>query len=97
MQAAMASAHLAAGRYEEALSWAMMATRVRPDHLYGLCLAAASGALAGRIEEARKAVTKLRQIDPGLRLSNLKDVISYLRPQDFAKWAEGLRKAGLPE
>jgi TolB-like protein/Tfp pilus assembly protein PilF len=97
MQAAMASAHLAAGRYDEASSWAEMGTRVRPDHLYGLCLAAASGALAGRIEEARKAMANLRQVDPDLRLSNLKDVISYLRPREFAKWAEGLREAGLPE
>jgi F420-0:gamma-glutamyl ligase len=33
----------------------------------------------------------------GLRLSNLKDVISYLRPKDFDRRSEGLRKAGLPE
>jgi hypothetical protein len=42
-------------------------------------------------------MVRLRRIDPGLRISNLNDVISYLRAEDFAKWAEGLRKAGLPE
>jgi TolB-like protein/class 3 adenylate cyclase/tetratricopeptide (TPR) repeat protein len=97
MRAAMASAHLAAGRYDEALSWAEMATRVKPDSLLAACLAAASGALAGRSETARKAMILVRQIDPQLRLSNLKELISYLRPPEFARWADGLRKAGLPE
>jgi tetratricopeptide (TPR) repeat protein len=97
MQSAMASAHLAAGRYAEALSWAEMSARVKPDYLLAACIAAASGALEGRIEEARKTVAKLRQIDPEMRISNLKSVVSYLRPHDFTKWVEGLRKAGLPE
>ena len=39
----------------------------------------------------------LRQLDPALRVSNLKDWIPLRRPEDFAKWADGLRKAGLPE
>jgi hypothetical protein len=39
----------------------------------------------------------VRQNDPQLRVANLKEVISYLQPADFAKWQEGLRLAGLPE
>jgi hypothetical protein len=39
----------------------------------------------------------VRQIDPQLRLSNLKEVISYLQPAVFVRWEEGLRLAGLPE
>jgi hypothetical protein len=35
-------------------------------------VATASHALAGRLEEARQAMSRLRQIDPALRLSNLK-------------------------
>jgi TolB-like protein/DNA-binding SARP family transcriptional activator/Tfp pilus assembly protein PilF len=97
LRAAMASAHLAAGRYVDALSWAKMATQLKPNYLLAACIAGASGALAGRIEEARKAVASLRQIDPDLRISNLNSVISYLRPQELTKWVEGLRKAGLPE
>ena len=42
-------------------------------------------------------MTILLRLDPDLRISNLKSVISYLRPHDFAKWVDGLRKAGLPE
>ena len=97
MQSAMASAHLAAGRYAEALSWAEKSSRVKPDYLLAACIVAASRALAGRIEDARHAVATLRRLDPELRLSNLQSVVSYLRAPDFAKWVDGLRKAGLPE
>jgi len=58
---------------------------------------AASGALAGRLSEAKKAMTRLRQLDPALRLSNLTDLGPCRRPEDFARWVDGLRKAGLPE
>ena len=42
-------------------------------------------------------LARLLGLDPDLRLSNLKGVISYLRAHDFAKWVDGLRKAGLRE
>jgi hypothetical protein len=74
-----------------------MAVRGKPDLLLSSCLAAASAALAGRSAEMQKAMTRLRGIDPDLRISNFRDVISYLRSEDYAKWAEGLRMAGLPE
>jgi adenylate cyclase len=96
-QTAMASAHFAAGNYEEALSWAEMAIRLKPNYLLANCVAAASGALSGRTAAARKALVLVRRYDPQLRLSNLKRLLSDLRPAEFAKWAEGLRKAGLPE
>jgi TolB-like protein len=97
MLAAMASAHLSTGRYAEALSWAEKASRLRPDYLLAACIIAVSRALAGRIEEARNAVATLLRVDPELRISNLKGVVSYLQDIDFAKWVDGLRKAGLPE
>jgi TolB-like protein len=59
-QTAMASAHLAAGRYDEALSWAEMATRLKPNYLLANCVAAASAALSGRSEAARKAMALVR-------------------------------------
>jgi hypothetical protein len=38
----------------------------------------------------------MRELDPSLRVSNLGEVFP-LRPDDLAKFAEGLRKAGLPD
>jgi TolB-like protein len=97
MHAATASAHFFVGRYTEALSWAEMAARAQPNHLIAACIVAASGALAGRLTEARNAVTRLRQLEPTLCMSNLEDLIPLRRSEDFARLAEGLRKAGLPE
>ena len=59
--------------------------------------AAASHALAGRTDEARRAVQQLRQLDPALRTSNLTDWIPIRQPQHLAIFSDGLRKAGLPE
>ncbi len=42
-------------------------------------------------------MTRLHDLDPALRLSNLKDVIPLQRPKDFNLLADGLRQAGLPE
>jgi len=39
----------------------------------------------------------MRQIDPTLRISNLRDWLPFYRAQDLATLADGLRKAGLPE
>jgi tetratricopeptide (TPR) repeat protein len=97
MLSAIASAHLAAGRYDEALSWAEKSSRVKPDYLLAACIITVSRALAGRIDDARNSVKVVRRLDPDLRLSNLKSVISYLRDRDFIKWIDGLRQAGLPE
>lgn len=97
MQAATAYAHFFAGRYDEALSWAETAVREQPNFLLSTCMAAASGALAGRPAEAEKAMVRLRQLDPALRISNLEDLFPIRRSADFARWADGLRKAGLPE
>jgi len=95
--AALASAHFFAGHYAEASFWAEMAEREQPNHFIAACMAAASGALLGRTAEAQKAMMHLRQLDPALRISNLDNLFPIRRPEDFARWAEGMRKAGLPE
>jgi hypothetical protein len=54
--------------------------------------------LAGRQEEAKRAMTRLRQVDPALRICNLKGVLGpFRRAEDLARIEEGLRRAGLPE
>ncbi len=97
MQSAIAYAHFVAGRHAESMSWAETALRERPDHNSALRTLAASSALAGRLGDAQKAIAHLRQIDPALRISGLPDRVPYLRPADLARYAEALRKAGLPE
>ena len=59
-----AHAHFFLGRYDEAASWAAMALQDNPDFQPGLRIAAASNAMAGRPEQAHKAVARLRQLIP---------------------------------
>jgi TolB-like protein len=97
MQAGIALAHLHAGRFDAASSWAEKAFRELPSFLAAVSVVAASHALAGRTGEARRAMDHLRRLDPALRISNLKDWLPIRRPEDLATFAAGLRKAGLPE
>jgi tetratricopeptide (TPR) repeat protein len=97
MHAGMAYAHFFAGRYDEASSWAEKSVRGRPTWLTAVRGAAASHALAGRLDEACKHMARMRELDPALCISNLKDLLPLRRVEDFANWATALRKAGLPE
>ena len=97
MVAGTAFGHMFAGRYDDAAVWAERALRDLPSYVPPARIAAASHALAGRIGEARKFMARVRELDPTLRLSNLGDLYPFRRPEDFARWQDGLRKAGLPE
>lgn len=95
MQTASALGHFFAGRDDEALSWANCALQEQPKFVVAACVAAASSALAKRAE-AEGAMTRLRQLQPALTLSNMK-LFPLRRPDDIARWKEGLRQGGLPE
>ena len=97
MQAATSYAHFYTGRYVEALSWAEKALLVRPTYVTAHRVLTASCAMAGRREQASKAMARLRELDPTLRLSNLMESNPLRRPEDLDRLAKGLRKAGLPE
>ena len=64
MQAGMAVAHLFARRFDIASSWAGKAYRGLPSFLMVVAIIAASHALAGRSDEAQRAMRHLRELDP---------------------------------
>ena len=97
IHAAVAYAHLLAGRYDDASVAAENALRARSNYLTAMRGASASHALAGRLGEARKLIAHVRQGDPALHISNLANLLPFRRAQDFNRWAEGLQKAGLPD
>src|SRR5262245_56209207 len=96
-QNGIAWAHFFAGRYDEASSWAKKALQESPKYHSAMRILVASSALAGRLEDARKTMDRLREIDPTLCVSDLRDFPPLRRPEDFARYSEGMRKAGLPE
>jgi TolB-like protein len=98
MQDAMAAALFVSGRYDEAFKSSKAALREKPDFILALCIAAASAALCGRPAEANEIIEKLLRLEPSSRISNVHEKYPELRrPEHFAKLAEGLRSAGLPE
>ena len=98
MRNAMAHACFYLDRYDEALSWANMLLRDQPDFHPALRVAAASAAFAGLDELARQMAARLHAVDPELKVSGLNSTLGpYQKPEFPSKYAEGLRKAGLPE
>jgi TolB-like protein len=97
MHAGTAFAHLLAGRFNDASSWAEKALSDLPTFLPAVSIIAASHALAGRMEEAHRAMQHFRQLYPALRVSGLKNWMPLRRAEDLARFEDGLRKAGLPE
>jgi TolB-like protein len=97
MHGAMAYAHFLASRYDMASSFAERSLRDNPTFPLVICISAASNALAARFEPAQKAMARALECAPDLRASNLRDLAPFRRAEDFATFAKGLRKAGLPE
>ena len=97
MEAGIGTAHFIAGRLDDAATCAERAMKGSTDYGPALRIAAASHALAGRGDDAKRALSRLRSADPELRVSNLGTRVPYRRDADMERLAEGLRKAGLPD
>jgi tetratricopeptide (TPR) repeat protein len=96
MQASAGFGHFFKGHHHEAACWAATALRSRPHYQPALRLSAASNALSGNIPQAQRAMQRLQGLTSSLRLSNLLDSSQpFRRSEDLAKYAEGLRRAGL--
>jgi TolB-like protein/class 3 adenylate cyclase len=93
----IALAHLFQGRYEESLNWAARALGHQPNWTVAMRASAAANALTGHINEAQKIMTRMRQLDPAMSVSNLKANLSYRRAEDIGRMIDGLRLAGLPD
>ena len=96
MQSGIAMAHLIAGRFEAACSWAEKAFRDVPHFVMSAAVIASSCALSGRLDDARRAARDLLDLDPTLTPATLCGRLPFRRPEDAARFTEGLGKAGLP-
>jgi tetratricopeptide (TPR) repeat protein len=97
VHAGIANAHFSAGRDDQALSAAEHCLRDMPNYLPALGIVAASSALTGATDRARKVIARIREVNPGWCISKIKNGILYRRSEHIARLIEGLRKAGLPE
>jgi hypothetical protein len=93
----MGLAHFLAGRYDQASECAKRSLNEKTNYLPALAVLAASNALAGRPEAAEWATRRSLELYPYSTVSGFKDRTGVRRPEDLARYKEGLRKAGWPE
>ncbi len=94
---AIMNAHFAAEQYEECVEAGEKAVLLQPNFYGGYVILAAALPYLGRIDEAKKAVQKVRKLMPRLTLKNTARNPMFVRKKDVARMLEGLRQAGLPD
>ncbi|WP_225121626.1 winged helix-turn-helix domain-containing protein [Bradyrhizobium sp. BRP22] len=94
---AIAYGYFFLGDLDQSSSWSDRALQMRPDWPAALRVSAMSHAVAGRVQPAQLAMTRLRALQPTLRLSNLHDQMFIHRSEHMEKFVAAMRKAGLPE
>jgi TolB-like protein/class 3 adenylate cyclase/Tfp pilus assembly protein PilF len=94
----IAFGHLSAERYAEAVEWADRSLNESPRCLWVLRVKVVACALLGRVEEARKVLQQVLELQPDLTIARLQAHPGMtVTPEIFSMWVEGFRKAGLPE
>jgi TolB-like protein len=91
----MALAQLLRGKYDEALTWTSRALARQPNWRAAVWVAACASALAGRIDEARNILERLRQRDRSVGFTDVQEFITLRRRRDVDRILEGFRLAGL--
>jgi TolB-like protein len=87
-------AHYYGAHYDEAVNWARTAIQLRPGFTAAHRILCASLAMAGRMEETRAAMARLRELQPGISIEWIKQYVPYT-PRAMPRFLEGMRKAGL--
>jgi TolB-like protein/Flp pilus assembly protein TadD len=90
----LGQAHYQAGRYNEAVKYSQNIAQQRPEHFGAHRQLCASLAQAGRMEEARATLERLKQLQPNVSLAWVNENLP-LTSQAMKKYLDGFRKAGL--
>jgi tetratricopeptide (TPR) repeat protein len=86
------------GQYEQAIEWADRCLREEPTYLAALRLKVAACGPLGKPAEAHEALMRLLELHPGYTVARFTAYASrFNTPEVVALYADGLRKAGLPE
>jgi adenylate cyclase len=93
----LATAHMQAKRYEDAVTWATKAIRENSNSSTPYRTLAASCVHLGRLDEGRAAMQRVLELEPGLTLSEFKRTYPIGRYANLDDYLDGLREAGLQE
>jgi TolB-like protein/Flp pilus assembly protein TadD len=91
----IANAHFAAEQYAECVRAAEQVVLLQPNYYGGHCGLAMALPYLGRIEEAKEAARRARELMPGLTLESAARNPIFVRETDVARMLEGWRQAGL--
>jgi TolB-like protein/class 3 adenylate cyclase len=89
--------HFGAGRYEMAVGLARTVTQRHPNEPAGYIHLARSAALAGQLEEARRAMARALELNPALSLRRDALVPVMRQNEDRDRLIKAYRLAGMPE
>ncbi len=90
----LAVAHYLAGRYSEAVGFGRKSLQQRDGMTGGHRIYCASLAQAGQIDEARAALTRLKELHPDISIAWIETYVPYT-PGTMPRFLDGMRKAGL--
>jgi hypothetical protein len=79
------------------MEWADWALAAQPGYRPALRTKVICCVYLDRIDEARDWLARLLEVDPRLTIAQYKASAPHFRPENLARYLEGLRKAGLPE
>lgn len=97
MSVGLAVAHLAERNFEDATVWAERAFAQHPKSAIVLRALIVALANAGRLDESRRLLPRLLEIEPGLTISQLQLTAATNSPDLLETFRHGLRKAGMRE
>jgi len=93
----LAIAHMQEQRYEDAASWARKSIRQHRHNLPAYHVLAASCTQLDRLDEAKKTIQQLLELDPELTITRLQEIFPVANYKNLDSFLDGLRRAGLPE
>jgi adenylate cyclase len=93
----LAYTHFAAGRFEETVAAASLATQSNPRFTVPIILHAAALGSLDRSEDAKTVVQRLLELQPDITVAIAILSARYVDPENIAALADALRRAGLPE
>ncbi len=95
--ASKAIALLLLGRYDEALEWSRRAQQQPVFAIWALMPEVSALALLGRLEEARAAMERVKQVKPDVSVGFVDLALPFSQASDREHFLRGLIDAGLPE
>jgi DNA-binding SARP family transcriptional activator/TolB-like protein len=90
-------AHLLLGDYPSAADAGRRATELNPLFSSAHKSYLATLGLMDRTREAAEVLTRLLELEPGFSIEAAVSRSPFMRPEDLARYADGLRRGGLPE